>query len=393
VPRLVHFIEQDLSTDFAILRVGQEHLDDGPGGPIFASSIPGAIGMMAGTKYAQMHVRIERWDGRPPEPSENWEDLDELPWLTVAGAGDITASEFDPPRPGPGLSVAGLTAGRAQVLAAGRHRYDYSDLHDEGFWGPEQWLVRIWPTDLAGDGLSGTPRRIAGPSLGNGEGLSGWHAAFRGWHDSGWHSFLLPVDAFGVISQGLSIIGRPCTAEELEAKLYSGQPEQPNWASPIWPRPLVPGLTDHMSDRLALIGQAASMEQIRTYGDALTCLRRLGLLAVLDGEQHERLTINAAPENVGDVVAIDADLARGLKMQALASRYRAFDEDVLHMVRWAPDETLVASPYQLAVRLSLSANSVVGALQLLQLQQQIEVDRDLEDLEPQTEIVITRRKA
>ena len=90
-------------------------------------------------------------------------------------------------------------------------------------------------------------------------------------------------------------------------------------------------------------------------------------------------------------MAIDSDLARGLKIQALASRYGAFDEDVLHVVRWAPDETLVASPYQIAVRLSLSADSVIGTLQLLELQRQIVVDRDLEDLEPRTEIVITQR--
>lgn len=68
-----------------------------PDAASFAVSDHGCVGMLCGTQWPPVQMRLERWDVRPPEPTDDWEDLDELPWQTVDGGGPVVAVGWDEP--------------------------------------------------------------------------------------------------------------------------------------------------------------------------------------------------------------------------------------------------------------------------------------------------------
>ncbi len=106
-----------------------------------------------------MHLRAERWDAKPPLTDE-WEDYDDLPFIEVSTAGKLMIGGFDPGEVG--LDLAGLGAGRVQVLARGRHRYRYNSGPPQEGTAPEEWVIRFHPVDRSPDPMAGGPRRIAG---------------------------------------------------------------------------------------------------------------------------------------------------------------------------------------------------------------------------------------
>src|SRR3954470_9934975 len=141
---VVEFVEYELETDFALLSATQTRESEPPESMTFAVSAPGAIAMTCGTKYANLHVRLERWDEHPPAPTDDWEDTDEVPWISLPGRGTVAAAGFDPPTDDLGLVIDDLPRARVQVLANGRHRYDYGGGVPDDL-PPEQWLLRWWP--------------------------------------------------------------------------------------------------------------------------------------------------------------------------------------------------------------------------------------------------------
>jgi hypothetical protein len=103
---------------------------------------------------------------------------------------------------------------------------------------------------------------------------------------------------------------------------------------------------------------------VETYGDLLTALTRLGLIARLD-DGTERLAPIPQYTPVWDVFDIDDDDVRSTKWQADLTFYRTIPDDLLHLIVWAPGRTLHATPMQMATRLALSVDDVLGSLRLL----------------------------
>jgi len=155
---LIRYVDQQVATDFALLFAGQvSGLYEDNLAMTYAASEPGRVGMSCGTSRAVAHVRLELWDGRPPAPAPEWEDCDELPWLTLPGAGPVLVSGFDGPTDEPGLDLGGLGDGRVQVLASGRHRDEYIDPAPGPEVPPERWLLRWWSTPGLTTGMDGAP--------------------------------------------------------------------------------------------------------------------------------------------------------------------------------------------------------------------------------------------
>ena len=77
--------EAEFETDFALLSAVQPGADAEPR-QSFATSEPGYVGLMAGTKYARIRIRVERWSVRPPQ-IDGWEDCDELPFAEIPDGG------------------------------------------------------------------------------------------------------------------------------------------------------------------------------------------------------------------------------------------------------------------------------------------------------------------
>ena len=363
--RLVDEIAAEVQTDFALLSAAQGDRVGYAETQTYAASAPGCIAMMCGTKYANLVVRLERWDGRPAEADPLWEDCDEVPWEPVAEAGPLLVFGFDPAE-GDGLDVTDLGRSRVQVLASGRHRYTYGDFV-EGL-PPERWLLRLWPDPDAGDALAGPPRRVAGP-LPFMWRRNSWGAAFQGWSLAGWSSYLLGVEAFRVLAQAVAFIGQPFHPNELLPKLGPWGMQRDRAGAYDWSSPAIGHgwavdirqMQPEIGVKLEALARAAKLPGIETFGDALTALERLGLLARLDGG---RIVPNPAPAPVWELVPLSPEARAGLETQALRAEFSSFEGDIEHVVRWCDGE-LITTPRTIATRLAIHPDDVRGAMRLL----------------------------
>jgi hypothetical protein len=382
---IVAALERQLSTDFALLYVEQ------PGTTIkqlgvYARSVPGSVGVTCGTKYAEVAVRVERWDSSPPPAADEWEDRDVLPWQSVAsGALQIHGMGDDSDD---GMPLDGLDRGRVEVLAQGRHRYDYgnSPLDEDGRWllPPERWLVRLWPDPDGLDALAGPPRRLAGRQW-LPQRRTGWAAAMQSWHEAGWYQALDTLPGFDRLHRALLWVGRPCRPDDLP-------PATGEWG---WDSRLVrvPNVADPQAyvagqrRRLEPVGAAAGME-LHTYRDALTALLNLGLLATLAGAEPLYVP-NPAPPAAWDTLA-ELTIPEGYARAAALSDYHHLADDLKHLLVWAPDGVLRTEPLAIAVRLAVPVEDVLGALRLLAARGYRVEPPDLDAVEPGTLITVER---
>lgn len=356
--RLLESVESRLSTDFAMLLAEQEP-GTRPDAMCFATSNRGAVAMACGTKYADVHVVLQRWDSQPPLDQSAWEDRDELPFEEDVGAGPLQLGGFEP-ADGPGLDIDGLGRARIRVLATGRHRYTYGDSIDETA-PPEEWLLQLWP-DLSGmDAMAGEPRRLAGPlPFGPQAQPTPWHAALHAWRQTGWAAFFSSLDAFTAISHGLDVAQRglprrelPALAARVHRQLFDREPAMDTRLAPC---------LDAQRTALDLLGTRLDID-ITTFGDLVTALLRCGLLTHTD---DDAVAPNPAPSPVWEVLDLPEATERSLRRQGLQADFAAIQWDLLHLVRWAPDQELRTSPRRIAIRLAVPLEQVSGGFQLLE---------------------------
>lgn len=368
---LIRYVDQQVVTDFALLFAGQEGgLYEDNVTMTYAASEPGRVGMFCGTSQAVADVRLELWDGPPPAPAPEWEDCDELPWLTLPGAGPVLVSGFDGPTGEPGLDLGGLVDGRVQVLASGRHRYGYIDPAPGPEVPPERWLLRWWSTPGPTTGMDGPPRRFAGPLRGEASRRTGWQAAVHALRQTGWYSELGGLRGFDEILTAVHYLGRPCSTQEIAEGLRVREQggERHDWDSPVLGEASSasppPWEVQVSYPKLGRIGVAAAMPQIATFGDALTALLRLGLLARCEAPQPGLLVPNPAPRPVWEVLELDDAQRRAAQTSGLYADFQAGQLDLLHVLRWAGTHGLTATPRQIALRLAVSAQDILGWIRL-----------------------------
>ena len=373
---LVGAIERYLETDFALLSAEQDAaVGSGLLTFTFAASMPGAIAMQAGDKYANLNVRVERWDSRPEWVGDDWEDCDELPWAPVPGGGLLSLRGFDDAPLPEALAVDDMGPSRVQVLARGRYRYGRGE---EGGLGPEalepeDWLIRLWPEPGPSNPLAGPPRRLAG-TVWLDLRPSPWQAALHGWELSGWHRTLQRLHAFEKIRWAVARVDHPFERHELEPLL-----DPFDWTSPLtapYPiyaeHPLQPDQIELVARLVAATGLAA----VETYGDAFECLPRLGLLAECATPAGVRFVPNPAPGPVSPVHdSRDEDrLKRKVRLWPhLNVTYLGPDIDTL--LEWSSDG-LATTPRRVAIRLSVPPQYVIDALRELAVVRPGAVDVD-----------------
>lgn len=394
---LLGSIESTVVTDFALLYVNQGRVRGEAEADVYAATAPGEIALQCGTKYARPTVRVERWDAEPPPVDRDWEDVDELPFAEIPGAGGLQVAGFDPPGPDePALDVTGLGRARAQVLARGRHDQHYST---EEIEHPEQWLVRLWPDPDEHDALWGPPRRVGGGAHAGASPGSGWGAALGAWRLTGWQDLLMGVAAYDRMSMALTVAGRPLTPDELLASMrpYAREIElsqPPSWDTPAIGIEFVPeaidlvrGMTDPKLTALARMSGRATIE---TFGDVLAAMLDVGLLAVTEGHHPGRLVPNPAPPAIWD---LDPQTAADPRTRLWAEHRHQLGAvtEINHLVRWAPGRRLTTRPLDIAVRLSAAVSWVIGGIRFLPAFDWVHLVDPVEELTPRTEITLEIR--
>jgi hypothetical protein len=348
---MVDSVEAQFSTDFANLILEQDPGSGDSPGP-YATSAPGWLAMKAGTKYADLDVRVECWDAKPPPPEDEWQDQDVLPWRSIDGSEDAQLRAFDSLGDS-AVSLRGLDRARVEVLAWGRNRYGYSTGPDDWADLPrERWLLRFWPDLDDLDALAGPPRRLIGrewlPAP-----RDGFGTAVQALETAGWGSSALADTPFRHIFQAIVYQRAAFRAEELP-KPFLGW----TWDTDA-PR------AGDAGDRLERVARAAGVE-VLTYRDALEALIALGVLATVQTPDGQLLVPNPAPPiSAWDIIEPDNDTGYTSPRALEYQEYRTISEDLLHQARWAKDGELRATPERIASRLGLSRKEVLGALNFL----------------------------
>ena len=374
---LLSAVSAEFSTDFGILSAAQSGCG-GAGAGGFVGSLPGCVAGLCGTKYADVLVRAERWDARPPQQL-GWEDGDELPLEVLPGAGSLVLGGFD--QTDVGLDVDGLGRARVLVFARGRQRYGHSDFQ-EGM-SPEEWLLQVFPDPDAQDALAGDPRRLAGQAPFGPLPKTGWFAARHAWAQTGWHDYLYTMPGFYGVDIALSSAGHPLSRLELAAKavpLHNGQtyfqgtPHQDPLAQPLQPT-LTPEQQNPMrlesvrtnAQRLADLAAQVGLPEITVMGHFIQALENLGLLLVMRRKGEDLLVPNPCPGMVWDVLDIPEQVRDRIRVQIGYADFRQVAEDLDNIVGWARDLTLTTTPRTLATRLAVTVDEVRGGLDLLAL--------------------------
>ena len=250
------------------------------------------------------------------------------------------------------LAVDGLGRARVEVLARGRHQ---SHRDDETDVQPEEWLIRLWPDPACLDAMAGEPRRLAACGFRLSEDTL-WDAACRSFERKGWHWTLGAVDEYRTLVDQLFQVGTPTTAEDLaeRAGFHDGLDS-----------PLMNPNPDAWVGDPNSIAAWAGIESLATIGDLVTAMRNLGLLAAVRQSGVEHVTPNPGAPRPEQIVPLSAKDTRFIRAQGLRYDYASIRWDLEHLLRWAPDHTIVATPFAIAVRLGVSPALVVGGIDFL----------------------------
>lgn len=376
VPDLLSSVTTELSTDFAILTANQSGHYFAEAGT-FAGTAPGALSAICGTKYADVRVRAERWDGRPPHQF-GWEDADELPFEAVSGAGPLVLGGFEPSDAA--LDVGDLGRARVLVRARGRQRYGYSDILDGQ--PPEEWLLQFYPDPKELDALSGDPRRLSGQAPFGPIHRTGWSACMHAWQQTGWHQYLYSLPGYYGLHLGLLMSGHAVPRSELFREVVfrlggthdESVPHRDPHDVPLQSRtitePQDPALLESVQTetrQLALVAAGAGISEITVVGHLIQALVNLGLLLPIHRKGQELLVPNACPGMVWDVLDISEQARDSIRVQIGYADFRHVAADIDNMLLWAPSQILTTTPRRLAIRLAVTSDEVLGAFELLDL--------------------------
>lgn len=325
----------------------------------FAASAPGAVALNAASS-GEVRIRLERWSARPAEADGAWTDRDELPWQEVVDGGPLTFGKDDTG----GLDVDGL--GRARVVV-------HAVTDRAGSRGAEQWLLQLFPDPDHLDAMAGPPRVLSGDPFGR-PALPATATAEAA-EDSAYERGLEAVRAGGWqqirhlgLSDLLTLVGIatvPMTRDELmQGMVFFGGSPITSWDDVVYapdrPNPRWPGedLAD-VSQLAGALAAAAGMDAIRTAGDSLECLLRLGVLTEEEGADGLlRIAPSVAAPPAWDAVRLSPAWLLTLCVSTLQRAYGTPRDDLVHLMRWAPDGLLSATLGQIGERLALTPDHV-----------------------------------
>jgi hypothetical protein len=274
---------------------------------------------------------------------------------------------------------------RGEILARGRHCYTDNEELGQPVW----WLVRLWPDPQHLDAMAGPPRRIAGDDLWVDALQRARWAWLDTWASAGWPRLFGINPAYQAITGSLRHpTGRARTRDELAEFWATGdqrlEPAQRrSWqAEAMGTLGGLPYMEVEQRAALDLIAQASGRPPVSTFEDVLEAFISIGLLLPVGGSDGP-LEPNPAPPGVAD---FDPSWE-----PSLTERFRSgvrIEEELQHLVRWAPDQVLSTRPVDIATRLSVSPRLVVEALRRLPWSDWYTVEHEGNDLSILTPITV-----
>jgi hypothetical protein len=372
VAPLIDSAETSFGTDFAIVSARQEQAEPDDI-PTFAYTGPGFVRLEAGNKYSRVHIRVERWDERPPA-ADGWEDVDELPFAEVPDGGKLVLHGFDPSDVG--IDISGFGLGRVQVFAHGRHRYSYGDSSiDVDKSEPEEWLLRLYPHQGAHDPMAGGPRRIAGSGGLGYSPRTAWDAAMLGYRTAGWDRELGNSHGYYLAHLAMYEAREAVTRHKLASLMVKwmapwqlGGDESESIAVP--PRPSLRAAPDPLATH-------SGRESIATIGDVIDALIEIGLILLEERGDSRVVVPNPSPEPVWSRLGMTGDALRRARVAALEGQHRRTASMIEASARWCVGG-LTASPRSMAIRWCTSVEDVLGALRVLAGTDRITANRELD---------------
>lgn len=362
-----------VTIDFANLQVAEvngsgtrlAHPDAADPGRL-ALTAPGLVVLHSGVSYHLPAVRLERWDGPPPDPRSSWEEADELPFVAL-GSGRLKLDGGFGSETAPVFTLGGPGRYRSRVCVHGRQLAARADGAgaDEVVQGVERWLLQLWPDPHALGPLAGPPRTLlpdppeaADPQLA---------AGLRAWHDSGWFPALSSCWAFSSLWAMFLRHGPVATGDvpRLFPTAWSADDDPP----PVrWERPLEwldgrsePALLQVGRHRLAEaqeIVDAAGGPPLRYPADLVDFLVTAGVLSLRQVDGIEVLAPNPAAPSIFEL-GLPEERALSIRRQVWLHRSRYDGPDLQTAVTWSGGR-LRATLRALANRLAVTPDDVRG---------------------------------
>ena len=346
-----------------------------PGTQSLAASAPGAVALNAGNRV-NVRIRLERWSARPPGAAGSGTDRDELPWQEVIDGGPLSIGADDYG----GLDVDGL--GRARVAV---HAVTARGGHDD-----EEWLLQFFPDPDHSDAMAGPPRvlsddpfvrpKIAGPATDDPT-ESTYRRGLQVVREGGWHD----VRYLGIqnLLTLLGIATAAVTRDELAvamtyfpsaSKSWDDVVFNPDWSIDRWPGE---ELAEDVSQLAAALEAAAGMATIRTASDSLECLLRLGVLVEDESDDGLlRISPSMTAPPIWEAVELPPGWLVTLRASLLSKMFGTPRDDLLHLIRWAPDGALSVTIRQVADRLALAPDLIRVTLAMM-LREHLKTDQNL----------------
>ncbi|MCZ3389261.1 MAG: DUF1963 domain-containing protein [Actinomycetia bacterium] len=322
---------------------------------------------------SRMCIRLERWSARPREDDQSGQERDELPWQEVLDGGllRVGAEQQD------GLDVTGLGRARVSVRVATRAVAD-----DE----VQEWLLRFFPDPDRQDAMAGPPRVISHDRLtplaaGTTTVADPFVVGLERIAAGGWSWMPTDILNIGDLLAALRLGAHSLTPDEILRWLtLSPMAYTDGWETSVAGWSAKPNLVfvNDANGLIAALEDAAGMPAICTLNDSLQCLLNLGVLTrtqTVDGN-----TV-IAPSPDAPAVWQALEVSQGwrvhLRSPALRKELASIEGDVEHLLFWAPDGELSATPRQIAERLGLAIGQARGCLELLAADQDVDnVDDD-----------------
>lgn len=353
-----------------------------PGTQSLAASAPGAVALNAGNGV-NVRIRLERWSARPPDAAGSWTERDELPWQEVVHGGPLSIGAED----NDGLNVDGLGRARVVVLV----------VTARGSHDGEEWLLQFFPDPGRSDAMAGPPRvlsedpfvrpKIAGPATDDST-ESTYRRGLQVVREGGWHD----VRYLGIqnLLTLLGIATAAVTRDELAAAMTYFPSASKSWDdvvfNPDWSIDRWPGeeLAEDVSQLAAALEAAAEMATIRTASDSLECLLRLGVLVEDESDDGLlRISPSMTAPPIWEAVELPPGWLVTLRASLLSKMFGTPRDDLLHLIRWAPDGALSVTIRQVADRLALAPDLIRVTLAMM-LREHLKTDQNLTTIDDDT---------